>query len=96
MPETYNGWTNYATWRVSMEICNDYCDGLARDGETFPDTNTLARALKDYVEDIVCEGDESAEVITTQYAMAFIDNVSWDEIAGHWVDELLSKEEDTE
>ena len=45
----YNGWTNYATWRVNLELFSDmdYKDYF----DQFPDTE----ALKDYVENVVFE-----------------------------------------
>ena len=43
MSEKYNGWTNYATWRVNLEII----DGIEID------TITCAEYIKEYVEDVV-------------------------------------------
>ena len=45
----YNGWTNYATWRINLELFSDmdYKDYF----DEFPDTE----ALEDYVEHVVFE-----------------------------------------
>lgn len=69
--EKYNGWTNYATWRVNLEIF----DGLRSDmdGETF-----TAERCKDYAEEVV---SESGEGFALDYAMAFLAEVNWHEIA---------------
>ena len=64
----YNGWTNYATWRVNLEFCDD--------GAT--EYYTDAESIKDYVVSYI---EESSEGIARSYAMAFIDNVNWHEIA---------------
>ena len=49
MEKTYNGWTNYATWRVNLEIF----DGIEpRDMDWHGmQLSGLANALKDYVDD---------------------------------------------
>lgn len=84
--ETYNGWTNYATWRVNLE----HFDGVnfVRDdvwGDTIAD---FADQLKGDVETRI---DESAtgephensprDSLAHQYAHAFISDVNWYEIA---------------
>ena len=97
----YNGWTNYATWRVNLEICDDYCGSLASDVENgyqerFADIGTLAESLKESVEALVYGDDYHAEQLVTQYAMAFIDDVNWDEIARHWEPELIASDDEDE
>jgi hypothetical protein len=71
--EKYNGWTNYATWRVNLEIF----DGLYSDVE---DEKFTPEGCKDYAEDIISESGES---LTLDYAMAFLASVNWHEIADH-------------
>lgn len=75
---TYNGWTNYATWRVNLEIF----DGLnPREMGWKRDTYDLMPILRDYVRDIL-EMD-AKQGLALDYALAFIEDVNWDEIAGH-------------
>ena len=91
MCEKYNGWTNYATWRVALEITSDYLDSLASDvdygGPTFDTRIDLADYLKDYVEDIIEGFDEDrhsrtgAASLAVDYARAFLSDVNWYEIA---------------
>ena len=71
--EKYNGWTNYATWRVNLEIF----DGLYSDmdGE-----KATAEGCKEYAEEVV---SESGEGYALDYAMAFLDDVDWQSIADH-------------
>ena len=71
--EKYNGWTNYATWRVNLELF----DGLYSDmgGE-----KVTAESCKDYAEEVV---SESGEGLALDYARAFLANVNWHEIADH-------------
>ena len=74
---TYNGWTNYATWRVNLEML----DGLSPDDmgwNTGGEIRDLADTLKDYVFQIMDEGPDG---FVKDYAMAFIGDVNWYEIA---------------
>ena len=71
--ETYNGWTNYATWRVNLEIFDGMHSDI--DGE-----KVTAESCKDYAEEVVSENGEG---LALDYAMAFIASVNWHEIAGH-------------
>jgi hypothetical protein len=71
--EKYNGWTNYATWRVNLEIF----DGLPpyeNDGAVTPEE------CQAYAEELVSEG---AEGFALDYALAFLQDVNWQEIADH-------------
>jgi hypothetical protein len=100
--KTYNGWTNYATWRVNLEIF----DSL--DLSEFEDINdkldpelvclhTLAEALQERAEYYVfeCNGhryDERApSSLMEDYARAFLSDVNWYEIAKHLVDNHIAE-----
>ena len=71
--EKYNGWTNYATWRVNLEIFHGLRSDI--DGE-----QVAAEGCKDYAAEVV---SESGEGLALDYAMAFLSQVNWDEIADH-------------
>lgn len=80
MDNKYNGWTNYATWRVNLE----WMDVL--DVDSFPqDLSGMADALKDYVESYI--DDEVEDTFAKSYAFAFLSDVNWYEIAEHLLDE---------
>ena len=77
--QTYNGWTNYATWRVNLEIfdnCEQYFDDYEVDEIT-------AELCKEYAEDVIfCDlGMLGENSIAADYAMAFLVQVNWYEIA---------------
>ena len=70
----YNGWSNYATWRVSLEIFDsmhveDYFD-------EFPDVDDL----KDYVEHVVFENYHGTLGLVEDYARVFLSEVNYHEI----------------
>ena len=80
--EKYNGWTNYATWRVNLE-CFDGVSFVRDDvwGESIAD---FAEQLKGDVETRLDEGfnnDERDNSLANSYANAFISDVNWYEIA---------------
>ena len=71
MNKEHNGWTNYATWRVNLEILGDI---------EFEETVT-ADDLKEIVEDVVFSNVEDGRSLCTDYARAFISEVNFYEIA---------------
>lgn len=86
--DTYNGWTGkgnrasaYATWRVNLELVGDI--EWSEEYDEKPDRDELADRIKEDVEAIVCGEDYDAEQLVTQYALAFLDDVNYDEIAEH-------------
>jgi hypothetical protein len=82
---TYNGWTNYATWRVNLEVF----DGLeaADMFDLTSDAYDLGENLKEYAEDVVSMSvaDPHAPSLAIDYAMAFLQDVNWHEIAKHMI-----------
>lgn len=75
--KTYNGWTNYATWRVNLEIF----DGIdPRDMDWVGiEPYELASILREYVEDLI--DSITPDGIALNYALAFVDGVNYREIA---------------
>ena len=81
----YNGWTNYATWRINLEIFDGYD----------PERKEVDHeSVKEYAEEILFSDDGISIMATSlviDYARAFISDVNWHEIAQHinenWMDE---------
>lgn len=65
----YNGWTNYATWRVNLELF----DGLDFDRDV--DAGELEQSAYDTI-----TGSEGSDLVIG-YALAFIRDANWWEIA---------------
>ena len=82
MDTKYNGWTNYATWRVNLEIFDSMELGDfwgfhdADDVEAYE----LGQILKDYAEELILN-EVSDTTLAGSYALAFISDVNWTEIA---------------
>ena len=85
---TYNGWTNYATWRVNLEMLdglNPVEDwGLERETLT---VSELAEILQEHAEEIVFEGS-SRRNLADSYAEAFLSEVNWFEIVSNKLEEI--------
>jgi len=69
----YNGWTNYATWRINLEILGDI---------KFEDRVSVDD-LKEIVEDCVFTNFNTCDTprLIEDYAKAFISEVNFYEIA---------------
>jgi hypothetical protein len=77
----YNGWTNYATWRVNLEIF----DGMDISEMCWKelDRYELAERLKDSAIELI---EETGEGLAVDYAKAFIEDVNWREIADSMIE----------
>lgn len=73
--ETYNGWTNYATWRVNLEW--GFCDYSEEYHEYSPEE------LKEYVEEAMLQDVLAENSMVYSYALAFLNDVNWHEIHRH-------------
>lgn len=80
MDTKYNGWTNYATWRVNLE----WFDGFnpSDNGYDTKDIYELSEQLKDYVQNVIDETSLDNNIVK-DYALVFISDVNWYEIAEH-------------
>lgn len=90
---TYNGWTNYATWRVNLEIF----DGMtARDvtGRSIVPVSDLRECLQAYAEELI--ETTSSEGLARDYALAFLSEVDWWEIANAMLADEEAEEDEEE
>jgi len=78
MNKKYNGWTNYATWRVNLEII---------DGIEF-EVKMCAEDIKEIVEDVVFSQYDGMNSLMYDYARAFISQVNFYKIAESINEEL--------
>ena len=94
--ETYNGWSNYETWRINLEIF---------DGVTLEDMNTvevdpynLKDYLQEYAEEIVFLyshiGNKTPSSLMENYARAFLSDVNWYEIAEHIIKDHIEENQE--
>ena len=69
--KNYNGWSNYATWRVNLEMFSGF--DSHDEGEPY-----TAEFLQEIAEN---EMVENANGLALDYAMWFLSTVDWREIA---------------
>lgn len=90
----YNGWTNYATWRVNLELFDgfdvaDYAPEMIRDDDAY----TLSKLLEEYALDFIGNhvDDKSPNGTVEGWARAFLSDVNWYEIATHLLDDIKAE-----
>ena len=77
----YNGWTNYETWLVNLEM------GLTDDSHAFEARNIddLIVELRDYAEIAI----DSDNTLATNFANTILSKVDWREIAEVVLERLM-------
>ena len=87
--ESYNGWTNYETWRIQLEVI----DGMTLEDfgfdlhEVDTDDVTNVESLADSVGELVHEvvTRDVPEGLALDLALSFIERVDFMEIAEHLI-----------
>jgi hypothetical protein len=87
--KTYNGWTNYATWRVNLEVFDDF---RVMDEELMDDVYELGQYLRETAE-VYIEDSSTEDGLARDYALAFLSDVNWFEIAKHMIDDAKAEDE---
>lgn len=86
----YNGWTNYATWRVRLEIFDGFDPSDYFSAFDPSDTYGLSKALEEYADQVLFEC-ATVEGLAADYARAFLSDVNWYEIAERMLDDMKSE-----
>ena len=88
MTEQYNGWTNYETWRIQLEVIDGMTledfgfDVHEVDADDVADVERLAMSLEMYTCELI-EGQASGFAL--DLAHSFLARVDWAEIAEHLI-----------
>ena len=89
MTEKYNGWTNYETWRIQLEVIDgmtlqDFGFDLHEvDTDEVADVERLAEYVEQYVDEIVLGTVPNG--MARDLAESFLGRVDWFEIAEHLI-----------
>ena len=75
---SYNGWSNYETWRINLELC----DGLPVDFFS-ENIGELPDAIREYCVEYF--ESETRDELTLGIVNCFLQQVNWREIAKHMV-----------
>lgn len=98
MSEGYNGYTNYETWIVNVELVADLANSWMGEELKFDDVRDLADALESSVEDIFSE--EASHLPNRECSLLYywaqrsLALVDWDDLADNYKDELVRKDEE--
>jgi hypothetical protein len=94
---SYNGWSNYATWRINLEIFDGFeldLDAYMEKDSEF-DAYDLKDELQQIAEDAIFEGarydERGRSNLMEDYARAFLESVNWYEIAKHMIADYISE-----
>jgi hypothetical protein len=80
--KTYDGWSNYETWRVNIEIFKWMT--LADVNTVEVDPHEVGEYLKDHVEELTFSGYDERR-LSTIFARAFLSEVNYSEIASRMI-----------
>jgi hypothetical protein len=87
--ERHNGWTNYATWRVNLEIIDGY--------DWYECEHVDADYVKELVEDAVFGSlVGNGNGLVEDYANAFLSEVNYHEIAENLINESINEKEEAQ
>jgi len=86
----YNGWMNYETWRVNLEMFDSLELETFWSEEENPTADVIAahdlgERLKDFAEQQI--EDTSQPGLARDYALAFLSEVRWSQIAQRLIDD---------
>ena len=92
MSNSYNGWTNYSTWRVNLEIFDALGNDLKYMDWHKLDKYDLSQAIKEYANELIEQ--DAKEGLALDYARAFLSDVNWWEIAKSMLEAYAEEDED--
>ena len=93
----YNGWTNYETWRVNLEMFDgydptDFFEGYDFAGDYDKAVSDLSDTLKDMAHDYIdMEVPEMTRGLAYDLAQSFLARVDFDEIAEHMANDYTAE-----
>ena len=91
----YNGYSNYATWRINLEIFDDTYH-YAEEYKNIDSAYELSKILEEYTEEIIEQDipESNKNGLALSYARAFIQEVNYYEIAIHIWEQIEENKKD--
>ncbi len=84
-----NGWSNYATWRVNLEILSDHDFAQqVLEGGALPIVEDLENIVNETLFGEYRAHNTLTSTLTEDYARAFIAEVNYNEILDHILEEI--------
>ena len=92
--EKCEGWSNYATWRVNLEILSDHDFAQqVLEGGALPIVEDLENIVNETLFGEYRAHNTLTSTLTEDYARAFLDEVNYHEILEHILEEIEMNEE---
>lgn len=94
---TYNGWRNYETWRVNLEVLDDYVASMGiccKHAPDYQEPYEFSKTLEDYADQAITGFGEHEDGLAVDYARAFLSDVDYYEIATSQLADLPERCED--
>jgi hypothetical protein len=77
----YNGWSNYATWRINLEVFDGW--DIRENFENPPSISEVSGMLEETLNELL---EMESSGLALNYAMAFVSDVNFHEIAEKLID----------
>lgn len=89
--QSYNGWTNHATWLVNLWLTNDQ---YTEEGLRMAVRYGGHEGLKDYVYELLDDSGIASDTMWYDMITSCLSDVDWREIAGHYQDDTNDEWDD--
>ena len=89
MSTEYNGWTNWETWKVNLELLDglDSSD-LSIEHYTQDEYYEAGEVIREFVEEVICHEYEAGGFVTG-IVSGFLSDVNWSELAKMFIDQWV-------
>jgi len=96
MSERYNGWTNYETWRINLEMFDgfdaaDWLDRFDFNDGACTSTEYMSNVLEEIAMELIREDVTDESGFAYNLAVSFLSKVDFEEIADHMVTDYLAE-----
>ena len=96
MSNTYNGWANYETWRVNLELfdgfdLSEYLEDYDLSEDRNEATRELAASMENMADELIASEIPSQKGVAYELAQSFLSKVDFLEIAEHIIADYIAE-----
>lgn len=86
---TYNGWTNWETWKVNLELLDGLdASDLNIEHYTQDEYYEAGQVIEEYVGELISM-EYNTDGFVSGIVRGFMSDVNWSEIAKHFIDQWI-------